>query len=160
MNPFGLTARTLVNPDDIGDLEAFIRDEVRAVELPAANGIGTARSVAKAYGCLATGGAELGLTAGVRDALANPAIPPTEGLRDKGIPCRHLVLTWLRQALSQVQVRFIRQGVRNARSRWLIGDAYAMNRAGFHLYNDPRELALRQVLFHDIVGSRSQQTHR
>ena len=37
-----------------------------------------------------------------------------------------------------------------------IGFAYAMNRAGFHLYNDPRELALRQVLFRDIVGARSQ----
>ncbi len=31
-----------------------------------------------------------------------------------------------------------------------------MNSAGFHLYNDPRELALRQVLFHNTVGARSQ----
>jgi CubicO group peptidase (beta-lactamase class C family) len=37
-----------------------------------------------------------------------------------------------------------------------IGFAYAMNKAGFHLYNDPRELALRQALFHNIVGARSQ----
>jgi len=36
------------------------------------------------------------------------------------------------------------------------GFACAMNRAGFHLYNDPRELALRQVLFREIVGARSQ----
>ena len=33
-----------------------------------------------------------------------------------------------------------------------IGFAYAMNKAGFHLYNDPRELALRQAVFHDICG--------
>jgi CubicO group peptidase (beta-lactamase class C family) len=37
-----------------------------------------------------------------------------------------------------------------------IGFAYAMNKDGFHLYNDPRELALRQALCHDIVGARSQ----
>jgi CubicO group peptidase (beta-lactamase class C family) len=37
-----------------------------------------------------------------------------------------------------------------------IGYAYVMNRLGFHLWSDPRELALRQVLFHDIVGARPQ----
>ena len=37
-----------------------------------------------------------------------------------------------------------------------IGFAYAMNRSGFHFWNDPRELTLRQALFHDIVGARSQ----
>ena len=37
-----------------------------------------------------------------------------------------------------------------------IGFGYVMNRAGFHLYNDPRELALRQALFRDIVGARPQ----
>ena len=82
-NPRGLTARALGNPKGIGDIEAFNREEVRAVEIPAANGIGTARSVAKAYGCVATGGSDLGLTASTLDALAKPAIPPTNGLRDK-----------------------------------------------------------------------------
>jgi CubicO group peptidase (beta-lactamase class C family) len=37
-----------------------------------------------------------------------------------------------------------------------IGFAYAMNRCGFHPWSDPRELALRQAVFHDIVGARSQ----
>jgi len=31
-----------------------------------------------------------------------------------------------------------------------------MNKLGFHLVSDPRELALRHVLFHDILGTRPQ----
>ena len=37
-----------------------------------------------------------------------------------------------------------------------IGFAYVMNRLGFHFGSDPRELALRQTLFHDILGARAQ----
>lgn len=31
-----------------------------------------------------------------------------------------------------------------------------MNRLGFHLVSDPRELALRQALFRDVLGARPQ----
>ena len=37
-----------------------------------------------------------------------------------------------------------------------IGYSYVMNRLGFHLYSDPRELALRQALFRDVLGARLQ----
>ena len=33
---------------------------------------------------------------------------------------------------------------------------YVMNRLGFHLWSDPRELALRHSLFHDILDARPQ----
>ena len=36
------------------------------------------------------------------------------------------------------------------------GYAYLMNRLGFHLCSDPRELALRQALFRDVLGARPQ----
>lgn len=169
LNPFGLTARTLANPRGIGDLEAFNRDAVRTVEIPAANGIGTARSVARAYGCVATGGSELGLTAGVLDALTNPAIPPTKGLRDKVL---HVdtsfslgyVKPFPKFRFGSTDKAFGTPGAGGsfgfADPDTGIGYAYAMNRAGFHLYDDPRELALRQVLFRDILGTRSQQTRR
>ncbi|MGH3522678.1 MAG: EstA family serine hydrolase, partial [Mycobacterium sp.] len=37
-----------------------------------------------------------------------------------------------------------------------IGFGYVMNRLGFHLYSDPREIALRQALFRDVLGARPQ----
>ncbi len=165
LNSRGLTARALFTAKGIGGLHAFNREDVRAVEIPAANGIGTARSVAKAYGCVATGGSDLALTASTLDALANPAIPPTKGLRDKVL---HVDTTFSlgyikpfpKFTFGSSDKAFGTPGAGGsfgfADPDTGIGFAYAMNRAGFHLYNDPRELALRQVLFHDIVGARSQ----
>jgi CubicO group peptidase (beta-lactamase class C family) len=37
-----------------------------------------------------------------------------------------------------------------------IGFGYVMNRLGFHLCSDPRELAVRQALFRDVLGARTQ----
>ena len=161
LNPRSLTARTFGNPKGIGDLDAYNREDVRAVEIPAANGIGTARSVAKAYGCVATGGSDLGLTASTLDALAEPAIPPTKGLRDKVLHVdTAFSLGYLKPfpkfRFGSSDKAFGTPGAGGsfgfADPDTGIGFAYAMNRAGFHLYNDPRELALRQALFHDIVG--------
>lgn len=165
LNPRSLTTRALTTPKGIGGLEAFNREDVRAVEIPAANGIGTARSVAKAYGCVAAGGSELGLTADVLDALTKPAIPPTKGLRDKVLQIdTTFSLGYLKPfpkfKFGSSDKAFGTPGAGGsfgfADPDTGIGFAYAMNRAGFHLYNDPRELALRQVLFRDIVGARSQ----
>ena len=54
-NPRSLTSRA-VTIRGMSTLDDNNRDDVRAVEIPATNGIGTARSVAKAYGSVATGG--------------------------------------------------------------------------------------------------------
>ena len=37
-----------------------------------------------------------------------------------------------------------------------VGFAYVMNRLGFHLWSDPRELPIRQALFRDVLGARPQ----
>jgi CubicO group peptidase (beta-lactamase class C family) len=83
LNPLSLTAHAFDVPTGLKGMHDFNRDELRIVEMPAANGTGTARAVAKLYGCAATGGSEIGLTPVTLEALTKPAIPPTKGLRDK-----------------------------------------------------------------------------
>ena len=64
-NPRSLALRALravTIPKGSNTFDDCNRDDYRAVEIPASNGIGTARSVAKAYGCAATGGSDLGIT--------------------------------------------------------------------------------------------------
>jgi CubicO group peptidase (beta-lactamase class C family) len=141
------------------------RDDVRAVEIPASNGIGTARSVAKAYGSVATGGSDLGLAASTLDALIQPATPPTHGMRDKVLHVDTVFSLGYFKPFPTFQFgssskAFGTPGLGGsfgfADPDTGIGFAYVMNRLGFHVWSDPRELALRQVLFHEIVGARSQ----
>jgi CubicO group peptidase (beta-lactamase class C family) len=164
LNPRSLTTRafTLAGLDD---LDAINREELRVVEIPSINGIGTARAVAKAYGCAATGGSELGLTASTVDALTEPAIPPPGGSRDKVVHFDWVFsLGYSRPGpkwrLGSSDKAFGTQGMGGsfgfADPDTGIGFAYAMNRMGFHLWSDPRELALREALFHDILGARPQ----
>ena len=142
LNPFGLTARTVNLPNDVDVMNNFNREDVRTVEMPAANGIGTARSVAGAYGCAATGGTELGLTPTTLDALTLPAVTPTGGIRDKVLhvdsvfsleyckPLPHFCFGSSDKAFGTTGVlRFV--WVRRSRHTG-IGFGYVMNRLGFH----------------------------
>ena len=133
--------------------------------MPAVNGTGTARSVAKLYGSAAMGGFEIGLSPSVLDALKKPAVPPSKGLRDKVL---HVDTTF--------SLGFIKPsptctfgssdnafGTPGAGGSFGfadpdtgIGFGYVMNKLGFHMVSDPRELSLRNALFHDILGARPQ----
>jgi CubicO group peptidase (beta-lactamase class C family) len=164
-NPFGLTARSGVIAKGIKGAGQFNRDELRVVEMPAANGTGTARSIAKLYGSAATGGAEIGLTPSTLDALKQPAIPPTKGLRDKVLHvdtafslgfAKPAPLVVFGSSDSAFGTPGLGGSFGFADPDTRIGYGYVMNRLGFHLVSDPRELALRQTLFHDILGVRPQ----
>ncbi|OHV01735.1 serine hydrolase domain-containing protein [Mycobacterium talmoniae] len=165
LNPFGLTGRSVNLPNDIDAMRDFNREDVRTVEMPAANGIGTARSVAAAYGSAATGGGELGLTPTTFDALTQPAVAPSRGLRDKVLhvdsvfslgyckPVPHFCFGSSDKAFGTPGLGGS-LGFADPDSG--IGFGYVMNRLGFHLYSDPREIALRQALFRDVLGARPQ----
>ena len=165
LNPFSLTARSSTIAKGINDPGYLNREELRVVEMPAANGTGTARSIAKLYGSAATGGSEMGLSPNVLDALKTPATAPTNGVRDKVLRVdTEFSLGFAKPAPLTVfgssDKAFGTPGLGGsfgfADPDSGIGFAYVMNRLGFHLVSDPRELALRHALFHDILGARTQ----
>ncbi|WP_199203168.1 serine hydrolase domain-containing protein [Mycobacterium sp. shizuoka-1] len=166
LNPMGLSARATGVPRDVKPWDGdYNRDDVRSAELPSSNGIGTARAVARCYGAAATGGTELGMSGAVLDALAAPATEPRDGIRDKVLNvdvlfslgfCKPLPA----MAFGSSDKAFGTPGFGGsfgfADPDTGVGFAYVMNRLGFHLYSDPRELALRQAVFRDVLGARPQ----
>ena len=166
LNPVGLTARTIAVPRGVNPFNGdYNRDDVRAVEIPSANGIGTARSVARMYGSAACSGVEVPLSPATLDALTAPATPPSHGVRDKVM---HIDVAYSlgfckpfpQFVFGSSDKAFGTPGFGGsfgcADPETGIGFAYVMNRLGFHLWSDPRELALRQALFREVLRVRPQ----
>jgi CubicO group peptidase (beta-lactamase class C family) len=133
--------------------------------MAAVNGTGTARAIAKLYGAAAVAGSELGLSPGVRSALEGPAVPPSGSLRDKvlGVDTSYSLgfgKPWPKFVFGSSDKAFGWPGAGGsfgfADPDTGIGFGYVMNRMGYHGLNDPREFALRQALFRDVLGLRSQ----
>lgn len=165
-NPVGLLARAGCLPSDVAPWDGdYNRDEVRAIEIPSANGIGTASAIARLYGAAATADPALPLGSSVRDELTATPAPPALGERDKvlGVKAR-FSLGLSKPAFGAIfgssDKAFGTPGFGGslgfADPDTGIGFSYVMNRLGFHLYSDPRELALRQALFCDVLGARPQ----
>jgi CubicO group peptidase (beta-lactamase class C family) len=165
-NPRSLSARAFANPRVLSTVENFNRPDVQAAEIPAVNGVGQVRSIAKLYGAMATGGAALGLDDASLDALRRAATAPTGGLLDQ------VLRVETRFSLGYVKpfpaFRFGSEGDRAFGTMGLGGSfafadpdtgtgfAYAMNRTGFRLWDDPREVALREALYTRVLGQRPQ----
>lgn len=165
-NPRSLSARAFSNPRELSKVEAFNRPDVRALEIPAANGIGEVRSIAKLYGDAATGGKALGLDPATVEALTRAARPPSEGLRDQVLRVdTQYSLGYMKpfprfRFGSSAGTAFGTMGLGGsfafADPDTGVGFAYAMNRCGFHLWDDPRELALRDALFSTVLSEAPQ----
>jgi CubicO group peptidase (beta-lactamase class C family) len=128
------------------------------IELPAGNGVGTARAIARAYSAFAEGGAELGITPQTFARIIEPpevARPHDEVI---GVP------SWF-------SLGFLRPGPHTgfgssprafgapgaggsfgfADPDARVGYAYVMNKLDFWLVDDPREKALRDAVYRAIV---------
>jgi CubicO group peptidase (beta-lactamase class C family) len=165
-NPVGLLARAGSLPRGVvpwaGD---YNRDDVRALEIPSANGIGTADAVATLYGAAAAGDHALGLTTDVLEELMAEPATPSRGQRDKVLGVDVVYSLGLSKPaplcmFGSSDKAFGTPGFGGsfgfADPETGIGFAYVMNRLGFHLTSDPRELDLRQALFRDVLGARPQ----
>lgn len=154
LNPRSLTARTFSNPAFLGKPARYNEPEMRRLELPAANGHGTARAIATAYGEFAAGGNRLGITPGVANEVASAATDPTKGRGD-------LVL----QTDSRFSLGYCKPwdgfnfgspsafGTPGAGGSLgfadpdrKLGFAYVMNKLDYYVFDDPREHALRQAV--------------
>jgi CubicO group peptidase (beta-lactamase class C family) len=169
-NPRSLSARAFGNPKILGEIDNYNRPDLQRVELPAANGVGQVRAIAKLYGEAAVGGQKLGLTATTLDALVEPARPPRDGLRDEVLRVDTLYSVGYIKSFPRFRFgtssgrAFGTMGVGGsfgfADPDTGVGFAYAMNRSGFHLWDDPREVALRDALYRRALGEMPQRPDR
>lgn len=130
------------------------------IELPAGNGVGTARAMARIYSALADGGAEVGITP---ETFARITTPPPR-LRHKdvvlGVPS-YFSLGFLRPGpqlwFGSSQRALGSPGAGGsfafADPTARLGYAYVMNRMNFHLENDPREKSLRDAIYRAMKRS-------
>jgi len=132
------------------------------IELPAGNGVGTARAIARAYSAIAEGGAEIGITPETfARVTAPPAVArPTDEVL--GVPT-YFSLGFLRpgpELSFGSSERAI--GAPGAGGSFAFADpdarlgfAYVMNKLDFYLENDPREKALRDAVYAAIRRDRT-----
>jgi CubicO group peptidase (beta-lactamase class C family) len=126
----------------------------RNLEVPAGGGVGTARSMARAYSVFATGGQELQLRPETLQALMAPAVPAPSGFYDecmKGEIRFSLGFCKPGPASSSGHPRsFGHPGAGGsfafADPEAEIGYAYVTNRMGTTLPFDPRDVALRTAV--------------
>jgi len=159
LNPGSLTAKTFANPAILGELNGYNEPRMQKIELPASNGIGTARSIAKAYSEFATGGKTLGIKEETLNALKKPANPPRDGAFDEVLRMdTSFSLGFLKPfpdgEFGRNEQSFGTPGAGGsfgfADPVAEIGYAYIMNKSGFYLLDDPREMGLRNAVYQSL----------
>jgi CubicO group peptidase (beta-lactamase class C family) len=157
-NPRTLTGRVFMNPKILRTTGSVNRRDVLRLELPSVTGTGDVRSIARAYGSLATGGAELGLQQATIDELEHAAAPAT---RDRILKVDTAFSFGFMKPFPILPFgssprAYGHTGLGGsfgfADPDAKLGYAYAMNRLGFSVPTDPREVELRQALDR-VVGS-------
>jgi CubicO group peptidase (beta-lactamase class C family) len=154
-NPRSITSRTFANPRLRSPAE-LDRREYRSVEFPAGGAVGGARDIARAYAAFAAREPELGLGTGTLEELTRYPRPPTLGWHDQVLKVDTAFSLGFARPLGQFRFGSSSRafGHPGAGGSFAFADpdrevafAYVMNRLGFYLRDDPRELALRHALY-------------
>ena len=155
LNPSSNIHRALIANPGSGIVHDEDRIYSRNLEVPSGGGVGTARSIARAYSVFATGGDELGLSPETLEQLKAPAIPPRFGFYDECMkgearfslgfmkPCE----AWPFHEPTAFGHPGAGGSLGFADPQKGIGYAYVTNRIGVELTGDPRDVALRKALY-------------
>lgn len=127
------------------------------VEVPAGNGVGTARAIARAYSAFAEGGAELGITPETFTRVTAPFEPAHPRDELLGVPS-YFSLGFMRPSPGISFGSSPRAfGAPGAGGSFAFADpdahlgyAYVMNKLDFYMEDDPREKPLRDAVYRAI----------
>lgn len=155
LNPKSVTTRSFMNPRvRVGS--DFARPPMRYLEVPASNGIGQVRAIARAYGVFASGGEELGIREETMRCPCEPDSPPAPGCFDEVMKMEiHFSLGYWKPypdfPFGSSEKAFGHPGLGGsfgyADPDTGIGYAYAMTRMGYETRSEnPREKALRDAV--------------
>lgn len=152
--PWSLLRESLMIPSDLD----YTQRRGLEIELPAGNGVGTARGMARAYAVFAEGGAELGITPETMARLT--AVYEFARPKDAvfGLPA-YYSLGFLRPgpnlAFGSTERAFGTPGAGGsfafADPDAHLGYAYVMNKLDFYLTDDPREKSLRDAIYRALA---------
>jgi len=160
--PTSLVARSvnilgLHNPAHIGN------SAYRGLEIPAANGFGQARAIAKIYSALAGNRRELGISDETRRELFAPAIAPRGGTIDTVLTLDTNYGFGFSRPSKDMKfgVDHSAFGCPGAGGCFGMADpaaelsfAYVTNKMGFYLFDDPRERACREACYASLAALR------
>ena len=155
MNPRSLTFKAFTNPKALTKLPDINTRKLLDIELPSVNGTGTARSLAEVYGHLAAGGDRLGINATTLQEVERPKAPATDQIF--GIESAYRFGFMKPFPILPFGSSPRAYGHTGSGGSFAyadpdagIGYAYTMNRAGYSLPTDPREIALRDAVMASI----------
>lgn len=152
-NPRSLSSRAL-SPFDMSTPAALNDPAWRTLEIPAGNGIGRVRDLAKLYGELATGGEMIGLDEATYDELTTEPETPPGGQMDMVLKTETAYSLGYWKPFDGFSFGSPTAfGAPGAGGSFAFADpvrdlgfAYAPNRMGTHIWDDPRESALRDAV--------------
>jgi len=156
MNPRSRIVRALRGSEFPHDEK---RGYARNFEVPSGGAVGTARAIAHAYSVFATGGHELGLRQETLNLLAARAIPPTRGFYDECMKTDGIQFslgfmkptsTLYFGSASSFGSPGAGGSLGFADPEAGVGYAYVTSQMGTTLTGDPRDVALRDVLYSAI----------
>jgi len=159
MNPRSLTSQSMVDSRNLLAHSNFNTKEMRQIEFPSGNGIGLVRDMAKIYSEFSNGANQLQLNPTTLEELKKNPQPTINGYKD--------VVQTVETSFHIGFFKPLKSGSNYGNSQCFghpgaggsfcfadpnnkVGFAYAMTKVGMHMFDDPREVALRNAFYECI----------